>query len=141
MEITIDNTVIRLVQGDICDCTTDAIVNAANNALWMGARVAGAIRRRGGEEIEKEAIAKGPIPIGEAVATGAGKLPARYVIHAATMGQDLHTDAEKMAAATRNTFLRAEEIHLASIALPALGTGVGGFPKSAFQNHAVDASG
>ena len=129
MEAKVGQTTVRIVRGDITDCATDAIVNAANNHLWMGAGVAGAIKRRGGEEIEQQAVALGPIPIGEAAVTGAGKLPAKYVIHAAAMGQDLLTDAEKVRQATANSLQRAEELKLTSIAFPALGTGVGGFPK------------
>lgn len=119
---------IRLVQGDITQLSVDAIVNAANNHLWMGAGVAGAIKRAGGQEIEEEAVRKGPIPVGEAVVTGAGRLKAKCVIHAAAMGQDLKTDAEKIRAATENSLKRAEELGITSIAFPALGTGVGGFP-------------
>ncbi|MBI2861767.1 MAG: macro domain-containing protein [Chloroflexi bacterium] len=119
---------ITLQQGDIADVDTEAVVNAANNRLVMGAGVAGAIKRRGGQEIEDEAVRKGPIPIGEAAATGAGKLKARYVIHAAVMGMDFRTDGEKIGAATRNSLLRAEELGVKSVAFPALGTGVGGFP-------------
>lgn len=118
---------IEVVQGDITEVDCDAIVNAANNHLWMGAGVAGAIKRRGGAEIEAEAIAKGPIPVGEAVVTSAGRLRARYVIHAAAMGQDLHTDATKIQSATRAALRIAEELGLKTIAFPALGTGVGGF--------------
>ena len=119
---------ITCKRGDITESQADAIVNAANNHLWMGSGVAGAIRQKGGESIEIEAIAKGPIPIGEAVATTAGKLRARYVIHAAAMGQDLRTDENKIRAATQNALLRAEELKLSSIDFPALGIGVGGFP-------------
>jgi len=118
---------ITLRKGDIARVQADAIVNAANNALWMGGGVAGAIKRAGGKEIEAEAVRQGPIPVGEAVVTGAGTLAARYVIHAAVMGTDLNTDAEKIRAATRNSLLRAEELGLKVIAFPALGTGVGGF--------------
>jgi O-acetyl-ADP-ribose deacetylase (regulator of RNase III) len=118
---------ITLYQGDITQLDTEAIVNAANNHLWMGAGVAGAIKRAGGAEIEREAMNKGPIPVGEAVATGAGRLKARYVIHAAAMGQDLCTDAEKIRAATINSLKRADELRVNRIAFPALGTGVGGF--------------
>lgn len=77
---------IELVRGDITWVDTEAIVNAANNQLWMGAGVAGAIKRAGGEEIEREAVAQGPIEVGESVVTAAGRLPHRYVIHAAAMG-------------------------------------------------------
>jgi O-acetyl-ADP-ribose deacetylase (regulator of RNase III) len=118
---------ITLVKADIAQQDADAIVNAANNHLWMGAGVAGAIKRAGGREIEDEAVAKGPIPIGEAAVTGAGRLKARYVIHAAVMGRDLRTDADKIRQATQNSLRRADELALKSIAFPALGTGVGGF--------------
>ena len=121
---------IEVYEGDITRLELDALVNAANNRLWMGSGVAGALKRAGGKEIEAEAVNKGPIPIGEAVATGAGKLKARYVIHAAVMGQDLQTDAEKIRQATRNSLLRADELGIKSIAFPALGTGVGGFSLS-----------
>jgi O-acetyl-ADP-ribose deacetylase (regulator of RNase III) len=119
---------LEVVEGDIAALDVDAIGNAANDRLWMGAGVAGAIKRAGGEEIEREAVAKGPIAIGDAVATGAGKLPARHVIHAAVMGQDLVTSADAIRTATRRTLEVAEELGAASVALPAFGTGVGGFP-------------
>lgn len=119
---------IRVMEDDISAVEADAIVNAANNHLWMGAGVAGAIKRNGGQEIEAEAIKKGPVPIGEAVVTGAGKLKAKYVIHAAVMGQDLQTDAPTIELATLNSLQRAGELGIKSIAFPALGTGVGGFP-------------
>jgi len=127
-EKTVGETRIRLLQGDICDCATDAVVNAANTRLWMGAGVAGAIKRRGGAVIEAEAVSKGPIAVGEAVVTGAGALPAKYVIHAAAMGPDLQTDAAKIGDATANALRRAQQHSLRSVALPALGTGVGAFP-------------
>lgn len=118
---------IVLYQGNIMDLETDAIVNAANDHLWMGSGVADAIKSKGGAEIEKEAMSKGPIQIGEAVVTGAGKLKAKYVIHAAVMGQDLQTNEKYIKDATSNSLKRAEELKLSSIAFPALGTGVGGF--------------
>ncbi|TKJ32382.1 Appr-1-p processing protein [bacterium (candidate division B38) B3_B38] len=126
MEKKIGEVTIELYQGDITELEVDAIVNAANNHLWMGAGVAGAIKRKGGKIIEDEAVAQGPIPIGEAVLTTAGKLPAKYVIHAAGMGRDLRTDAHKVQESTKNSLLRAEEKKLSSIAFPAIGTGVGG---------------
>jgi|GEM_PF-145185 len=127
IEKTFDGKKIVLIQGDITDSETDAIVNAANDHLWMGSGVAGAIKAKGGVEIEKEAIAKGPIPVGEAIVTSGGKLKAKYVIHAAVMGQDLQTNEKYIRAATLNSLKRAEELKLSSIAFPALGTGVGGF--------------
>src|ERR687888_1308109 len=118
---------LEVVDGDIASLEVDAIANAANDHLWMGAGVAGAIKRAGGDEIEREAVAKGPIAVGDAVATGAGRLPARWVIHAAVMGQDLVTSADAIRRATRRTLQVADELGAASAALPAFGTGVGGF--------------
>ena len=80
-------TTLEVMQGDITTCAVDAVVNAANNHLWMGAGVAGAIKRQGGQAIEDEAVRQGPIPVGAAIVTGSGLLKARYVIHAAAMGQ------------------------------------------------------
>jgi O-acetyl-ADP-ribose deacetylase (regulator of RNase III) len=119
---------INIKVGDIAQEDCDAVVNAANNHLWMGSGVAGALKKAGGEEIEREAIRRGPVKIGDAVVTGAGKLKARYVIHAVVMGQDLRTDAEKIRTATHNCLLRAMELKIESLVFPALGTGVGGFP-------------
>jgi len=113
-------------------------VNAANSHLWMGGGVAGAIKRRGGPEIEQEAMRRGPVPVGEAVATGAGRLPARYVIHAVTMGQDLATGEPSIRAATRSALRLADSLGLRSVALPALGTGVGGFPVDRAAAAMVD---
>ena len=121
------DTQIEIVQGDITQQDVDAIVNAANNHLWMGAGTAGAIVRAGGREIEDEAIRQAPIEVGEAIVTGPGSLSCRHVIHAAAMGQDLLTSAAKIRASTDNALKRAEELGLSSIAFPALGTGVGGF--------------
>ena len=119
---------LQVVEGDITELDVDAIANAANNGLWMGAGVAGAIKRVGGEEIEREAIALGPIAVGEAVATGAGRLKAKHVVHAAVMGQDLKTTAEVISQATRRTLEVADDLGVRSLAMPAFGTGVGGFP-------------
>lgn len=125
----IGNTEIKIIQGDITDLRVDAIVNAANNKLVMGGGVAGAIKRKGGKIIEDEALKKGPIKIGGAVSTSAGSLPAKYVIHAATMGMDFKTDEEKIRNSCANALKEAERLKLTSIALPALGCGVGGFPE------------
>jgi O-acetyl-ADP-ribose deacetylase (regulator of RNase III) len=119
---------IEVIEGDIAVLTADALVNAANNHLWMGSGVAGALKKAGGTEIQEEAMKKGPVPVGEAVVTGAGKLKAKFVIHAAVMGQDLRTDKKKIADATKNSLLKADELGIRSIAFPAFGTGVGGFP-------------
>jgi O-acetyl-ADP-ribose deacetylase len=119
---------LEIADGDIAAETTDAIVNAANNHFWMGSGVAGAIKARGGQEIERDAMSQGPVEPGACVATGGGRLPARYVIHAAVMGQDLRTSASIIATATANALALADARGLGSIALPAFGTGVGGFP-------------
>jgi O-acetyl-ADP-ribose deacetylase (regulator of RNase III) len=119
---------LAVVEGDITQLDVDAIANAANNELWMGAGVAGAIKRAGGDEIEREAVEKGPIAIGDALATGAGRLPARWVVHGAVMGQDLRTDAGLVEQTTRRCLEVADELGARSLALPAFGTGVGGFP-------------
>ena len=127
MRYPIDHGSIEVLQGDITEQETGAIVNAANNHLWMGGGVAGAIKRKGGEEIEREAVAQGPVAVGAAVLTGPGKLKAQHVIHAAVMGQDLHTDAGKILSATRSSLQLAETKQISSISFPAIGTGVGGF--------------
>ena len=119
---------LEVVEGDIAALAVDAVANAANDHLWMGAGVAGAIKRAGGEEIEREAMSQAPIQVGDAVATGAGRLHARWVIHAAVMGQDLVTSADAVRRATRRALEVANELGAESLALPAFGTGVGGFP-------------
>jgi O-acetyl-ADP-ribose deacetylase (regulator of RNase III) len=119
---------LAVVDGDITALDVDAIANAANNHLWMGAGVAGAIKRAGGEEIEREAVAKGPVEVGEAVVTSAGRLKAKHVIHGAVMGQDLQTDADLVRRTTRRCLEVADELGGRSLALPAFGTGVGRFP-------------
>jgi len=119
---------LEILDGDIARQPTDAIVNAANNAFWMGAGVAGAIKALGGPQIEADAMSQGPVEPGECVVTAAGQLAARFVIHAAVMGQDLRTSAAFIERATSKALAVAEELRLSSIAYPALGTGVGGFP-------------
>jgi len=122
---------IEVVKGDITKADVDAIVNAANNEFWMGAGVAGAIKRAGGEAIEKDAMLKGPVMPGEAVYSTAGKLLYKYVIHAAVMGQDLRTTDKLIRKATVASLNIAEKLQLSSLAFPAFGTGVGGFPMKA----------
>lgn len=119
---------IQLEQGDITDIQADAIVNAANNDLWMGAGVAGAIKRKGGIEIEKDAMSKGPIEHGGAIESIAGKLNAKYVIHAASMRGDGCITKESLYKSIENSLFVAEKLKLRSIAFPAIGTGVAGFP-------------
>jgi O-acetyl-ADP-ribose deacetylase len=119
---------LEVQEGDIAALEVDAVANAANDHLWMGSGVAGALKRAGGDEIEREAVAKGPIPLGSAVATGAGRLQAKHVIHGAVMGQDLRTNADLVRRTTRSCLEVADELGAQSLALPAFGTGVGGFP-------------
>jgi O-acetyl-ADP-ribose deacetylase (regulator of RNase III) len=119
---------LALRKGDLTEASVDAIVNAANSDLILGGGVAGAIRKKGGPSIQAECDKLGPIPIGEAAITGAGKLPARYVIHAASMRLGGGTSAAALRDSTRNSLRRAVERGLKSIAFPAIGTGIAGFP-------------
>jgi O-acetyl-ADP-ribose deacetylase len=119
---------IEVLQADVTQLEVDAITNAANTRLLHGGGVAGAISRAGGPAIQEESNAKAPIELGEAVETTAGQMPARWVIHAATMEMDFHTDARIIEKATRSTLAKAEELGARSLALVAFGTGVGGFP-------------
>lgn len=128
MEITIKGRVLRLVEGDITELDTDAIVNAANQHLQLGAGVAGAIRAKGGSAIQFACDEIGYCPIGGAVITGAGNLKTRHVIHAVgPHGTDRDADG-KLANATRASLVLADQHHLSSIAFPAISTGVFGFP-------------
>ena len=128
---------IRVEQGDISAYGGDAVVNAANNRLQLGAGVAGAIRRRGGPAIQQECNEylrqHGAIRVGEAVATRGGELPAQWVIHAAAMS-DEPASARSIAQATASALATAREIGARSVAFPVLGSGVGGF---AFREAAV----
>jgi O-acetyl-ADP-ribose deacetylase len=119
---------VSILHGDITEAQVDAIVNAANNDLKLGGGVAGAIRTKGGPSIQQECDELGPVRIGEAAITGGGNLPARYVIHAASMRLGGRTTEPSLREATRNSLLRAEEKGLESIAFPAIGTGIAGFP-------------
>jgi len=129
---------LEVEEGDIAALDVDAIANAANDRLWMGAGVAGALKRAGGDEIEREAVAKGPIPLGTAVATKAGRLKAQHVLHGAVMGQDLRTNADLVRRTTRSCLELADELGARSLALPAFGTGVGGFPLAECARIMVD---
>jgi O-acetyl-ADP-ribose deacetylase len=124
-KVKVGRTDIILQRGDITEFEGDAIVNAANSELAMGAGVAGAIKRKGGTIIEEEAMRLGPVEIGEVVVTTAGNLAAGYVIHAAVMGPDLHASADRVRQATLATLRRAEDLRLHTLAFPAFGTGVG----------------
>ncbi|KPK65248.1 MAG: Appr-1-p processing protein [Gemmatimonas sp. SG8_38_2] len=120
-------TTIRVERGDITEFTGDAIVNAANNQLRLGSGVAGAIRRKGGPSIQQECYAHGPIHVGEAAITRAGDLPARFVIHAAAMG-DEPASLASIEGSTRQSLELAEDHDVRTIAFPILASGVAGFP-------------
>src|SRR2546425_8742405 len=109
MKLKIGGASISIERGDITDREVDAVVNAANSTLAMGAGVAGAIKRKGGVIIEEEAMRQGPVEVGEAVLTTGGNLAATHVIHAAAMGPDLKTDAEKIAKTTRAVLAVADK--------------------------------
>src|SRR5947199_10631432 len=128
MKLRIGDSSVSIERGDITDCEVDAIVNAANSTLAMGAGVAGAIKRKGGVIIEEDAMRQGPVEVGEAVLTTGGNLAATHVIHAAVMGPDLKTDAERIAASTRGVLALAGKGRSTPVGLPALGTGVGRVP-------------
>jgi O-acetyl-ADP-ribose deacetylase (regulator of RNase III) len=119
---------IELWNGDICDLEVDAIVNPANVTLWMATGVGGALKRTGGDEIEFAAVRQGPLPLGAAIVTGAGNLAAKAIIHAVSLDRDRRTSGPVIAQAVHSAMARAREIGAASLAFPALGTGVGGFP-------------
>ena len=120
-------TAIHVEKGDITGYRVDAIVNAANNDLILGGGLAGAIARKGGPTIQEECNRKGPIKIGEAAITGAGNLPAKYVIHAASMALGGRTTAASLAGSVRACLKIAEDYRLRSIAFPAIGTGIARF--------------
>jgi O-acetyl-ADP-ribose deacetylase len=119
---------IVLMQGDLTEMDVDAIVNAANNDLQLGGGVAGAIRRKGGSEIQRECDAIGSIPIGGAALTSGGHLKARYVIHAASMSLGSATTANALRSSTAHSLRIAAQNNLKTIAFPAIGTGIAGFP-------------
>jgi len=119
---------IAIQQGDLTEMDVDAIVNAANNDLQLGGGVAGAIRRKGGEEIQRECDEIGSIPLGYAAITGGGKLKARHVIHAASMQLGGRTTAANLGNSVAHSLRIASERGLKTIAFPAVGTGIAGFP-------------
>lgn len=122
-------TEIRVIKGDITTCETDAIVNPANSLMKMGGGVAGAIKRSAGIEVEEEAIRYAPVPVGSAVATSAGRLKSKYIIHAPTMEKPaMRTTKDKVFLATLASLNVAESLKIKSIAIPAMGAGVGGVP-------------
>lgn len=128
MEKMINSTVIELIQGDITEMGTDAIVNAANAQLILGGGVAGAIRKKGGPQIQEECNQLGGTYVGGAVITTGGKLKARHVIHAVGPRMGEGDEDEKLKNATLNSLKIADENHLKSISFPAISTGIFGYP-------------
>lgn len=119
---------IVILAGDLIEQEVDAIVNAANNELQLGGGVAGAIRRQGGPSIQDECDRHGPVKVGGAAVTGAGQLKAKHVIHAASMSLGGRTTSESLTSSMYAVFQIAKELDVETIAIPAVGTGVAGFP-------------
>jgi O-acetyl-ADP-ribose deacetylase (regulator of RNase III) len=135
----VNNITVETYVGDITDLSLDAIANAANSDLWMGAGVAGAIKRKGGVEIEKEAMSQGPIRLGEAVSTQAGKLQARRVIHCAGMLPGGRATYETVMDCVAQALRIMDKEGLEEIAFPAIGAGVGGLTKEESARAIVEA--
>jgi len=130
---------IEIVSGSILEVNADAIVNAANSQGWMGGGVAGAIKRAAGREVESEAVAKAPIPVGEAIMTSAGKTRFKGIIHAPTMERPaMRVTAENVARATLAALRLAEEEGFDRIAIPGMGTGVGGVDREKAAQVMID---
>ena len=121
-------TSIHIEQGDLTTYAVDAIVNAANNDLRLGGGLAGAIRGKGGPDIQAECDRHGPVAVGQAAITGAGKLPAKHVIHQASMRLGGATTAESLQSSTAAVLKLAEQHGVKTLAFPATGTGIAGFP-------------
>ncbi|MFQ5449821.1 MAG: macro domain-containing protein [Nitrospinaceae bacterium] len=128
MKIRLKDSEIELIQGDITESATQAIVNAANSNLILGGGVAGAIRRKGGPVIQQECNAHGPCPVGEAAVTSGGALKAKFVIHAVGPRWGEGDEENKLRDAALNSLKRAEEKEIESITFPAISTGIFGFP-------------
>ena len=139
MKLKVGPSVVSIERGDITDWEVDALVNAANSTLVMGAGVASAIKRKGGVIIEEEALRQGPVEVGEVVLTTGGNLAATHVIHAAVMGPDLKTDSEAISTTTKAILSLADKHRLTSIALPAFGTGVGHVPPKVSADTMLNA--
>lgn len=129
---------LEVRQADVTKLDVDAIANAANTQLRHGGGVAAAISRAGGPDVQRESTEKAPIGLGEAIETTAGDMPARYVIHAATMELGGPTSAEIIGAATASTLRKADELGCRALGLVAFGTGVGGFPLDQAARRMVD---
>lgn len=132
--LKLGNFDIVVNQGDLTKQKAEALCNPANTLMYMGGGVAGALKRVGGEEIEREALKQAPVPVGKAIATTAGKLQARWVIHAPTMERPvMPTTEKKVYLATKAALDCAEQVGAESIVLPGMGTGVG---KMSFEGAA-----
>ncbi|MBZ5588180.1 MAG: macro domain-containing protein [Acidobacteriia bacterium] len=129
-EVRVGRGSIAVVVGDLTEERTDAIVNAANTALAHGGGVAGAIVRKGGPAIQAESNAKAPVPVGGAVATGAGRLPCRYVIHAVGPVWGEGEEETKLRRAVESALATADQLGLTSVAIPGISTGIFGYPKA-----------
>ncbi len=130
---------IELWNGDICDLEVDAIVSPAATSLWMSTGIAGEIKRTGGDAIEFAALRQAPVQLGDAIVTPAGRLAAKVVIHAVSLERDRRTNAGAIDRAARAAMSRVRELGLSSVAFPALGTGIGGFPLYDAARIAVSA--
>lgn len=130
---------IELWNGDICDLEVDAIVSPAATSLWMSTGIAGELKRAGGDAIEFAALRQAPVNLGDAIVTPAGRLAAKVVIHAVSLERDRRTSGPAIERAARSAMARVRELNLASVAFPALGTGVGGFPLDEAARIAVTA--
>src|SRR5262247_3438591 len=139
MKLRIGQSSISIERGDITDWEVDAIINAANSTLAMSTGVSSAIKRKGGVIIEEEAMRQGPVEVGEAVLTTGGNLAATHVIHAAVMGPDLKTDGEQITTTTKAVLALAAKHRITSMALPALGTGVGHVAPGVCANAMLNA--
>ena len=128
MKVNIENRVLELLEGDITEMQTDAIVNAANAQLILGGGVAGAIKRKGGPKIQEECKKIGRTYVGGAVITGGGNLKAKHVIHAVGPRMGEGNEDEKLKSATQNSLKLADDNNLKSISFPAISTGIFGFP-------------
>ncbi len=129
LEVPVGRGAIAVVVGDLTEEPADAIVNAANSALAHGGGVAGAIVRKGGQAIQDESRTKAPVPVGGAVATGAGRLPCRYVIHAVGPVWGEGDEEAKLRRAVGSALAVAERLGLGSVAMPGISTGIFGYPK------------
>ena len=138
MEKKLGDILLKIHLGDITELQVDAIVNAANSDLWMGSGVAGAIKAKGGQEIEDEAISLGPIRPGEAVLTTGGRLPAKYVLHCAGMPPGGRATYSKVLGSVQKALEIASDRKLTSVAFPAIGAGVGGLSEQESANAIVE---